>query len=87
MITLKQICCACPESYDIYENSIYIGHIRVRYGRVTFSKLIESNPFDEYVNVYSDSIEGDGLFESDEERSFHLYSIINLLGHTHYEIT
>lgn len=67
MIKLKELCGACPESYDAFdENSNQVGYLRLRHGRFTVEcpdvgglLVFEANP------------SGDGVFDHDE-RDYYL---------------
>ncbi len=63
---LKRSCGACPEVWDYYYENEYIGYLRLRHGylRVCFEPSGET--------VYQADSVGDGIFDSDEERTLHL---------------
>lgn len=60
---LKQTCGGCPESYNVYHNDEYVGHLRLRNG--IFTAYFQDRA------TYQVTTIGDGIFES-EEREYHL---------------
>lgn len=68
---LVRTCEACPEQYDVFSGDRKVGYLRLRWG--SFTASMGSRITDKM--VYCADI-GDngmaGIFESDEQRAFHL---------------
>ena len=64
-VKLVQTSGACPEQYNAYINGVEVGvlHLRDHYFHATFHGK----------KVYDDHVEGDGLFNSNWERSEQLH--------------
>ena len=59
---------ACPEQYDVIWRGLQVGYLRLRHGifKVEY-------PTVDGVTLFEDTIEdGDGMFESDEQRYLYL---------------
>lgn len=73
-LEFNRTCSACPEQYDVYDdNHNLVGYVRLRWGDITC----------EYPDVFGDviysaSVSKDGLagmFDSEEQRRYHLSAI------------
>lgn len=64
---LDQTCGACPEQYDVYKDGKQVGYLRLRHG--TFRADYPDCGGD---TVYSANPKGDGIFDDDKERDFHI---------------
>lgn len=62
--SIVQTCGACPEQYDVIKDGEVVGLLRLRNGH--FSASHNS------VVMYSSHPKGDGLFEDDVERDYHI---------------
>jgi hypothetical protein len=68
-------CIACPEQYDVFDASgKQIGYVRLRHG-----ELRCDYPDCGGETIYEVDPIGDGCFDSDEERDFHLNAIAQKL--------
>ena len=61
---LKKTCSVCPEAYDVYRDDVLIGSMRLRHG--SFTALYRRDV------VYSAYTQGDGCFDDEAERQYHL---------------
>jgi hypothetical protein len=68
---LQQTCSACPEQYDVFKNSVQVGYLRLRHGF-----FYADVPNCGGTTVYESDTIGDGCFDDDEERAFHLTNAI-----------
>jgi len=59
MIRFHKTCDACPEQYDAYKGTEYVGYLRLRHGRFTVEDVSGNL-------LYSATPKGDGCFDSDE---------------------
>jgi hypothetical protein len=68
-------CIACPEQYDVFDSSgKQVGYVRLRHGELRCD-------YPDYggETIYEVDPIGDGCFDSDEERDFHLGEIAGKL--------
>ena len=72
MFKLIQTCGACPEQYDIYleDNDKRVGYMRLRHSHFYV------NHISTYQTVYNSWVNGDGIFENEQER--HKYISLGL---------
>ncbi len=66
-IELVQTCGACPEQYDAFLGGKMVGYLRLRHGY-----FYVSYPYVGGETVYEAYPDGDGCFDSEEERGYHL---------------
>lgn len=73
-ITFEQTCAACPEQYDAVYQGQVIGYLRLRHGyfRVDYPNCGGDT-------IYEVNTVGDGCFNDDTERMFHLSKAKELL--------
>ena len=70
-LRFKMTCIACPEQYDVFDPSEnQVAYVRLRHGelRCDYPKCGGET-------IYEAEPEGDGCFDSDEERDYHLEKI------------
>lgn len=68
MLKLVMTCGACPEQYDVFDEAgREVGYLRLRHGY--FAARCPNSDGEE---VYHASPLGDGVFDSEEEREYHL---------------
>lgn len=71
---LEQTSIACPEQYDVFDNDYhYLGYIRLRHGRLTFSDERNNIIFSQ--NFYKQPHKGS--FNTDYEKYKYLLAIID----------
>jgi hypothetical protein len=70
---LQLTCSACPEQYDVIKGKAKVGYLRLRHG--SFSA---EYPYDGEI-VYRAHPNGDGIFDSAEEREIHLTAAIRAI--------
>jgi hypothetical protein len=66
-LRFKMTCGACPEQYDVFLGEEQVGYVRLRHGTLR----VDSPDCGGRV-VYEASPNGDGCFDTPEERDFHL---------------
>ncbi|MDR2446520.1 MAG: type II toxin-antitoxin system RelB/DinJ family antitoxin [Treponema sp.] len=72
-------CEACPEQYDVFDMSgKQVGYVRLRHG-----ELRCDHPVCGGETIYKVYTIGDGCFDTDEERDFHLGEIARKLEEIH----
>lgn len=76
LYSLLRTCVACPEQYDVTQDGVQAGYLRLRHGHFTTS----SPDYGDTV-VYECEPEGDGSFE-DHERGRYLLAAIEAI-HRH----
>lgn len=76
-LNFVQICGACPEQYDVYnENQNIVGYVRLRWGVLSCEYPDVNGEVIYHANV------GDGWtesFDSQEDRNYYLNAIANLI--------
>lgn len=63
-IKLVETCGACPEQYDAFYKGVKVGYLHLRHGYFCVQCGGEV--------VYSEYTIGDGIFEHEAEREYHL---------------
>ncbi|MDO5786039.1 MAG: hypothetical protein Q4P20_13375, partial [Eubacteriales bacterium] len=66
-IVLDKTCCICPEQYDAIYDDATIAYLRLRHGHFTVQCPDVGGRL-----VYSANVDGDGCFDNEHEREFHL---------------
>ena len=66
MFRLVCTCGACPEQYNVFDGEDYVGYMRLRHGYFYAEYLGKT--------VYEANPRGDGIFDDETERVFHLNS-------------
>jgi hypothetical protein len=68
-------CIACPEQYDVFDPAgKQVGYVRLRHG-----ELRCDYPRCGGETIYEVEPAGDGCFDSDEERNYHLEKIVRCI--------
>ena len=84
---LECTCGACPEQYDVFDESeTIVGYMRLRHGY-----FYTECPYTETVVYETTDLRGDGIFYDEDERQYHLRAGIQklkefLLTHTNPEV-
>lgn len=87
-LRFNMTCSACPEQYDVYYNygtkdnvhEEIVGYVRLRHGYLY--ALVCDKEFSYEVEVYNtDDVKGDGCFNDDKERKYHLSKIEDAIYH------
>jgi hypothetical protein len=73
-IELRQLNTACPEDYNAYLDGKQVAYLRLRHGYFS----VEA-PDREGNVIYSSCPKGDGIFDDDEERTYHLQRAVNAI--------
>ncbi|QRY51708.1 hypothetical protein [Mycolicibacterium septicum] len=66
-IRLERTCFACPEQYDAFVGDTQVGYLRLRHGyfHVEFPDVGGETVYEAYTV-------GDGIFDDEDERVYHL---------------
>ena len=68
---LNMTCGACPEQYDVFHSGSKVAYFRLRHGYFSASCPGVSGEL-----VYKSNPDGDGIFDSEEERTRELTNAI-----------
>lgn len=69
-------CASHPEQYDVYHGGVRVANVRLRHGRL-YASTHAADVYDVDDNEYPSL--GDGSFETDAQRKFHLNEIAAIL--------
>ena len=75
-LTLRCICPACPESYDVFKGDSQVAYFRLRHGK--FSVEV---PDVRGMMIYSAVPKGDGVFAADERQGHLEGAVMAVLTH------
>jgi hypothetical protein len=68
-------CTACPEQYDVFDSSgKQVGYVRLRHGKLRCDYPVCGDEV-----IYEAEPKGNGGFDSDDERIFHLGKIASCI--------
>ena len=75
-LRFEKTCSACPEQYEVFKGPKQVGYIRLRHGCLT---AYYPNNHSECIYRHSFNDEWKGYFDNEDERTFFLHEICEII--------